>query len=114
MFRKGSFSHLLKDHRLELTLLKSEQALNEARRVIVFHGSCLLSCSLLFAAFCGRSCHPSAAIDSGVGFPDFWWVQWEAGKDSFRDWRAVETLRVPRKLFKAFGRVFRDRETKHP
>ena len=44
MFRKGSFSHLLKDHRLELTLLKSEQALNEARRGIVFHGSCLLSC----------------------------------------------------------------------
>ena len=41
MFRKGSFSHLLKDHRLELTLLKSEQALNEARRGIVFHGSCL-------------------------------------------------------------------------
>lgn len=26
MFRKGSFSHLLKDHRLELTLLKADRA----------------------------------------------------------------------------------------
>lgn len=44
-------------------------------------------CSLLW-----KELPPPAAIDSGVGFPDFWLVQREAGNDSFRDWRAVEIL----------------------
>lgn len=67
-------------------------------------------CSLLW-----KELPPPAAIDSGVGFPDFWLVQREAGNDSFRDWRAVEILRGgPRKLFKAFGTVFGDRETRYP
>lgn len=64
--------------------------------------SCLLSCSLLFAAFCRRSFHLPPAIDSGVGFPDFGLVGREAGNAEFRDWRAVETLRRSQEIVQGF------------
>lgn len=86
--------------------------LNEARRGIVFQWVQLsfvmlpALCSLLW-----KELPPPAAIGSGVEFPDFWLVQWEAGNDSFRDWRAVETEGVPGNCSRLLGQSL---ETEKP
>lgn len=76
MFRKGSFSHLLKDHRIRINLIKVRQGKRSTRPGgdSLSVGSCLLSCSLLFAAFVEGVATPSCHRQQ-VEFPDFWLVQ---------------------------------------
>lgn len=104
MFRKGSFSHLLKDHRLELTLLKSDRASTQRGQ----EGDSL---SVGAAVFCHAPCSLQPFVE-GVATPSCH-RQWggvsrllvgtvEAGNDSFRDWRAVETLRGSQEIVQGF------------